>query len=90
MTDDQIRQPLLGAQGFAPVSRPGTVRVLRSRVIAAGGHPDELDRWVTRHRGAIEPQPGVQSQALGQPPWARGPRTPDDAWYAVPAPALGL
>ncbi len=88
MTDNEIRQALLDARGFAPYSVPDHLVVLRDHVQAAD--IGAVDRWVAANGGHIDTQPGYQSPALGTSTWQRGPSTPPSDWYVVPAQALGL
>jgi len=87
MTDDEIRDALLSARGFAPYPVIDHIVVLRERVT---GDLDEIDRWVQEHGGHINTEPGSESSALTGGLWQRPPSTEPSRWYVVPGPAVGL
>jgi len=65
---------------------PGTVVIMESRVVAAGGDPDEVLEWVREHGG--EPGRSMATSARTRRGPTLKPREKSKAYYIIPEDAL--
>ena len=87
MSDDEIRALLASVQPSSFLDRtPGTVALLRSRVEDAGGHADEVARWVEARGGRVDRTLPYRRQGHGP---RYGPKLSEpQEFYVVPVEAL--
>jgi hypothetical protein len=90
VTDHDVRDLLLSVprSSFRMPRQPrGTVAVLRSRVIEAGGDVEAVEAWVTAHGGYADRTDPIPSQAI-RPGSLTSRETPAEVFYVMPADAL--
>lgn len=87
MSDDDPIRALLASLEPQPFiwSRPGTVVVLDSHVVAAGGDSDEVGAWVEAHGGEIDRTLPVVATRRGV---SGVPKPVGRRYYVVPESAL--
>ncbi|MEA2219438.1 MAG: hypothetical protein QOJ35_2064 [Solirubrobacteraceae bacterium] len=86
-TDDPIRELLAGLPPALFLGNPaGTVAIMESKVVDAGGDPDEVLEWVREH-GGYPDKSFATSSRVGRGPTLK-PRAASKPYYVVPEDAL--
>ena len=85
--DDPIRELLAGLTPALFLGNPkGTVAIMESKVVEAGGDPDEVLEWV-RERGGYPDKSFATSTRVGRGPTLK-PREASKRYYVIPEDAL--
>jgi len=85
--EDSIRKLLAGITPALFMGNPsGTVVIMESKVIEAGGDPDEVVEWVREHGGYPDKSFAVSTRR-GRGPTLK-PREAPKPYYVVPEDAL--
>ena len=83
--DDPIRTLLAGIAPTLFLGNPaGTVAIMESRIVDAGGDPDDVLAWVREHGGYPDKTFSVTTRHALSP----RPRSPSKPYYVVPEHAL--
>ena len=86
-SDDPVRELLAGLTPALFMGNPaGTVVIMESKVVEAGGHPDEVLEWVREHGGYPDKSFAVSTRR-GRGPTLK-PREAPKPYYVIPQDAL--
>jgi len=81
--DDPIRELLKGLAPALFLGNPkGTIAIWQSKVVDAGGDPDEVEEWVREH-GGYPDKSFATSTRVGRGPTLK-PREASKPYYVIP------